>query len=328
MSPCISIIIPVYNGETFVESCLKSIINQTMDNLQIVVIDDGSVDGTYEILETFASNDSRIEIIHQENGGVAKARNKGMSIAKGEWIMFVDSDDMIADDYCENMFEAAKMLNVDVLISYPNLDEEKKVYFIEERKKLIMACLSYNEVSFSFNVDAPWGKLFRNSVLQENQIRFPENLTRSEDALFCADVYEIAMNIGAVNRFGYIHNERIGSLCRSFSPNGPRMLELILSENQKWVLEHHPDEREFICALYYRVLPGIVECERAYFLHPDNISSRRKKAVEYQRFLNQKMLKQAIRQLRITDIQNKQYCIRLCFYKLLLGWLFIIIKGK
>lgn len=328
MIPSISIIIPVYNGEAFVEKCLTSVLNQTMKELQIIVVDDGSSDGTYAILERFASKDSRMEIIHQKNCGVAKARNKGLSSARGEWIMFVDSDDTIDNDYCANMLEVANMLNVDVLISYSSLGEEKKIYLLEERKKLILASLSYDEASFTFNIDAPWGKLFRNSILQKKHIKFPEKLTRSEDALFCASVYENVANIGAMNRSGYIHNKREGSLCRSFSPNGMKMLELILSENQKWVLAHHPSEKDYFHALWYRVLPGIVECETSYFLHSKNTNSRSKNAIEYQRFLKQKKVRAAIQQLKINDIENIQYRIRLCFYKLSLGWLFIMLKRK
>ena len=328
MVPNISIIIPVYNGELFVGNCLKSVINQTMGNLQIIVVNDGSTDGTSEILETYAANDTRIEIIHQQNGGVAKARNIGLSSANGEWILFVDSDDSITEDYCANMLDAANRLDVDILIAYPDTNEEKQVYLLDERKKLILACLSFDEVSFPFNVDAPWGKLFRNSFIQDKHIRFPERLSRSEDALFCASIYESCTKVGAMNQFGYIHNERDGSLCRSYSPNGTKMLEMILFENQKWIMTYHPNEEEYMRALWYRVLPGIVECETSYFLHSDNSQSRTKSAIEYQRFLNQKMIKRAIQQLKIKDVENHQYRIRLCFYKLLLGWFFIIIKGK
>lgn len=327
MNPKISIIIPVYNGEAFIEKCMKSILMQTMQELQIIVVDDGSTDHTYEILRKMAVDDTRIEIIHQKNCGVAKARNKGLSSARGEWIMFVDSDDTIDNDYCASMFEAANMLNVDVLISYSGLGE-KKIDLLEERKKLILASLSYDEASFTFNIDAPWGKLFRNSVLQKKHIKFPEKLTRSEDALFCASVYENVDDIGTMNRSGYIHNKREGSLCRSFSPNGMKMLELILSENQKWILAHHPFERDYFRALWYRVLPGIVECETSYFLHYKNTNSCSKNAIEYQRFLRQKKVREAIRKLKISEIENRQYRIRLCFYKLSLGWLFIMIKRK
>lgn len=328
MKSLISVIIPVYNGEAFVEKCIKSVLAQSISDLQIIMVDDGSSDGTLSILHEYALKDSRIEVIHQENGGVSKARNAGLAIVRGEWVLFIDSDDSVTPDYCESMLNAAQLLSIDILIARPGTERQEQPYILKEHEKLMQACLSYDEISFSFNIDAPWGKLFRSSLIKENQICFPETLTRSEDAYFCLCAYEYAKTIGVLNQFGYIHNEREGSLCRSYTSNAPEILEKILIENQKWVVEHHPNEADYSCALWYRVLPGIIECEKAFFLHSHNQSTLFQIAIAYQRFLNQKMVQKAIRCLKISDMFNRQYRIRLLFYKLHLGWLFIMVKGK
>ena len=105
MKPLISVIIPVYNGEKFVLQCVESVQKQTLENLQIIIVDDGSTDCTFEILKKMKSEDSRIEIIHQDNGGVSKARNQGLNVAKGDWILFVDSDDWIHKDMIKALVE-------------------------------------------------------------------------------------------------------------------------------------------------------------------------------------------------------------------------------
>lgn len=324
MQPLISIIIPVFNGERFVRKCIESTLIQTLSELQIIIVDDGSDDRTLEILNKLAAEDKRIMVIHQDNGGVSKARNVGLQAVAAEWVLFVDADDTIAPDYCASMLEAARFLEADVVIAHPYIEKQPQNDILQEKEKLIQACLSYDEISYSFNIDAPWGKIFRYRVICERHICFPENLIRSEDALFCVQFYEAAEKIGILNQFGYCHTEREGSLCHSFMKNAPEILENVLSENYHWVMENHLNEKVYMSALWYRVLPGIVECEKSFFLHP-NFSGNLVR--EYRKFLKQTMVNLAIHRLKFSDVKSKQYRLRLIMYKLHLGSLFIMIKG-
>lgn len=244
MRPLISMIVPVYNGENFIEKCIKSILDQSLKELQIIIVNDGSNDNTAAVLEKYESSDPRVKIITQENGGVSKARNAALEIAGGEWTAFVDADDFIKEDYCENMLAAANRLSTDVLISCSHREGEKGEWLMDSHDKLIQACFSFDEGSFSFNIDAPWGKLYRTSLIRENHIRFPENLRRSEDAYFCIRVYEQAENIGVFNQCGYHHIERDGSLCKSYAPDAMEMLEFILKANQELLDQYHPSEKK------------------------------------------------------------------------------------
>lgn len=325
MKPIVSIVIPVFNGEAFIKNCITSITNQTIRELQIIVVDDGSRDDTLQILRTLEFEDERIEVIHQDNAGVSVARNAGMQAVQSEWVLFVDADDIIAPDYCASMLEAVERLNVDVVIARPSSEDQRYCYLLQEKDKLIQACLSYNESSYTFNIDAPWGKMFRFRVISEHHICFPEELIRSEDAFFCLQFYEAADRIGILNQYGYVHVEREGSICRSFSPNAPEILENVLLVNHQWVMKHYPDRVDYLNALWYRVLPGIVECERIFFLHPDFSGIL---ISEYQKFLGQTMVHQAIHSLKLSSISTKQYKLRLLLYKLHLGGIFIMIKGK
>lgn len=323
MKPIVSIVIPVFNGEKFIKDCIESIKTQTVKEIQIIVIDDGSQDNTPSILRKLESEDNRIEVIYQNNGGVSAARNIGLQFVRAEWVLFVDADDQIEKNYCLSLLDAAYHLGTDVIIARQSSEGEPRYYILQEKQKLIQACLSYNEDSYPFNIDAPWGKLFRYDKICEKHICFPEELSRSEDAYFCLRFYEAADSIGVLNQFGYIHIEREGSVCHSFTSNSNEILEKVLYLNKHWVMTYYPYEKKYINALWYRVLPGIIECEKTFFLHPKFSG---KLAFEYQKFLRQPMVSQAIHNLKLSDILNKKYKIRLLFYKLHLGWLFIIIK--
>ena len=326
MQVTVSVIIPVYNGENFIENCVQSVLHQTFSDLQVIVVDDGSTDQTAFILEQLSHQDARLQVIHQENGGVSKARNKGLAAATGEWILFVDADDLISVDYCEAMVQAASNMTVDVLIARPHQAGEPDCVKLNDKTKLIKACLSYDEIEFSYNVDAPWGKLFRLSVVRENGITFPEELTRSEDAYFCMDFYRCAAKIGLLNQFGYVHTEREGSLCKSYTPNAPEMLNKILNANAMWVQKYYPQDADMEQALWYRVLPGVVECEKVFYLHPANTARARENTRLYQRMLNTGTIAKAIYLVKPSNVAQQQYKIRLILYKLHLGWLFLMCK--
>lgn len=324
MESCISIIVPVYNSENYLESCIKSVINQTYKNIQIILIDDGSTDQSAYIIDQYQKFDRRIVVIHQENAGVSCARNKGLSIAVGEWIMFVDSDDFIDKDYCENMLHTTCKMNVDVLIENSN-NTDFKYYYEDNKNNLIKSCLSYDE-QYPFNIDAPWGKIFRIKVIKENNIQFPTSLKRSEDAYFCMNVYHYANRIGIINTHGYQYNVHNDSLSKHFSKELISTLKEVLMINKQWVDDYYFNENDFYNALWFHVLPGIVECENYYYLHSLNQLSICRNAIEYQHMLNDSIIKKAIKSLKLKNVNNHQYKIRLIMYKLKLGWLFLVLK--
>ena len=113
----ISVIVPVYKTEKFLSDCIKSILNQTYHDLEVILVNDGSPDSSGQICEEYAKKDSRIKVIHQENAGVASARNTGLNLAAGEYITFVDSDDYISEDFVKILFEAMSENNADIAIA-------------------------------------------------------------------------------------------------------------------------------------------------------------------------------------------------------------------
>ena len=115
MNPLVTIIIPVYNVEKYLPKCLDSIINQTYNHLEIIIVDDGSKDSSGLICDEYALKDQRIKVLHKKNGGLSSARNAGLDIAKGDYIMFVDSDDYVESHYCEVPLKHALEKNVRIV---------------------------------------------------------------------------------------------------------------------------------------------------------------------------------------------------------------------
>lgn len=170
----ISIIIPVYKVEKYLEKCIQSVINQTYENLQIILVDDGSPDNCGKICDEYAERDQRIEVIHKSNGGLSDARNKGLEIAKGEYIGFVDSDDYIEADMYEVLYNLLKQYNADVSIcnfytvsqgkiSIKNADNGINEYNRIEILKEIL--LDKNIQSYA------WNKLYKKELFDE--IKYP-----------------------------------------------------------------------------------------------------------------------------------------------------------
>ena len=135
----ISIIIPIYNVEKYLEKCLDSILNQTYKNLEIILIDDGSTDNSPNICNSYCEKDKRIKIIHKNNEGVSSARNKGIELSKGKYIVFIDSDDYVSNEHIEVLYDCIISNNVDLVISnLIDISEDGIILNNEEKESFLM----------------------------------------------------------------------------------------------------------------------------------------------------------------------------------------------
>lgn len=188
-NPLISVIIPIYNTGKYLYNCLDSIINQTHKNLEIILIDDGSTDGSAEVCDEYGKKDNRIIVIHQKNAGVSKARNAGLKIAKGDYLHFPDSDDYIDLDcyeYCLNLMNEHQcdIVSFDYYVTYK--DKENRHYCPEETYGLFNTKESHkailNGVPFACN------RLYSKKAV--SGIFFREDIYRGEDCLFVHNCIE------------------------------------------------------------------------------------------------------------------------------------------
>lgn len=188
----VSILLPVYNVEQYLPQCLDSVINQTYKNLQIVLIDDGSKDGSWAIIQEYAKRDNRIEIYHQENQGVAATRNHLLEKVKGDYVLFVDSDDWIELDMVEFLVEKSRTKDADIVVcGMVKNDEACSEEYREEvmdQETTVKKFLFHKELSGSL-----WNKLVKTSLLQD--IRFDNRISYGEDALF---VWRILQKVNKV----------------------------------------------------------------------------------------------------------------------------------
>lgn len=235
---CISLIIPVYKIEKYLDKCLESVTGQTYRNLDIMLIDDGSPDTSPEICDKWAKRDSRIRVFHKENEGVSVARNLGVKEALGKYICCVDGDDWVDKDMCEKALEVAEKENADVVMwSYvrecgdrampKNIYPSDKIFEGEQVQKLLqrrMIGVVGEELAHPENADSLspiWAKLYRTEMIRNNNIQFIDirNIGTHEDGLFNYDVFGVAQKVVYLNNYWY-HYRKVTdvSLTRSYRP--------------------------------------------------------------------------------------------------------------
>ena len=177
MEMTVSIIVPVYNVENTLERCVRSLMAQTLRSIEIILVNDGSPDRSPEICRQLASEDGRIRVIDKPNGGISSARNAGLDAARGEYILFCDSDDWVEPDWCESMVNAYKPGDLVVCdIDRNGVREEQSAELAEAERREI---LHYPSLS-----SYVWNKLFLRSVIEEAGLRFQVGLTPGEDVCF------------------------------------------------------------------------------------------------------------------------------------------------
>lgn len=239
----ISIIVPVYNVEKYLNECLNSIIKQTYKNLEIMLIDDGSSDRSGTICDDYAALDSRISVIHQKNGGVAAARNAGLNKSTGEFIGFVDSDDYISGDFIQKMVSAIRRYECDIvicgclLIDESGIPQKKKV-IPEDAPLVLNGHEVFEEIILKLN-NAVWNKLYRKQCIGET--RFPDGTIHGEDFIFNLQCASKARKTVVISNTHYFYRMRQNSITHSkFSEK--RLYEISVKDYvYKYVIINSPE---------------------------------------------------------------------------------------
>lgn len=201
----VSIIVPVYNAEKYIDRCIKSIVNQIYTNIEIILIDDESPDKCPEICDSWAKIDNRILVVHKKNEGVSCARNDGMKISNGEFISFVDSDDYIEDDYIQRFMDKIDD-KTDVVRAVTSLEDGEMYTHSEEFLHFF-----YN----SGEINPPWKQLIRRDFLEKNNIKFDEKITFGEDTLFSIEILLKSCKFKHIRYNGYVYCKNPDSITRA-----------------------------------------------------------------------------------------------------------------
>ena len=222
MKHTVSVIIPVYKVEKYLDACVSSVVNQSYRDLEIILVDDGSPDNCPMMCDDWATKDNRIKVIHKANGGLSSARNAGLNVATGEYIAFLDSDDWIEKDMYKDMVEAINRYDVDFVAGKIMCNIEKngiKIPFMEQKDRHIISSNTkfhkneYRHLTISNMIEsAAWNKLYKREYLADS--RFKEGRL-FEDYLFSYYKTKDMTNMYYLNKFYYIYRIRDNSICTS-----------------------------------------------------------------------------------------------------------------
>jgi len=232
----ISVIIPVYNAESYLKSCIDSVLSQTYSDFELILVDDGSIDNSGVICDTYALKDSRIRVVHKKNSGAGEARNTGIKISKGEYLVFVDSDDRLSEDYFERLSKHDEDV---VFIDVDDVDDKgniiKKEHMSDYRNLSKMEFLRRQMIG-----SLPWGgvrKCVKRSHITNNNIYY-SNHKIGEEAIYSYKVLRYAKTIGFIEGTSYyclLHNN---SLSQSKIDDPLRDVALTMRDEVKIIGEY------------------------------------------------------------------------------------------
>lgn len=213
----ISLIIPVYNNEIWLPACLNSLLSQTLREIEILCIDDGSTDSSHDILEQYAQKDTRIVIFTQPNAGASSARNKGLEMAKGQYIGFVDSDDLIHPAFCEKLWNMAENAKADMVFCDFTISGGMEKNFPIDTPSSSAPPEVFEGIPtlFSRFPIVIWNRIIRRSLLSRYQIHFDCELSYAEDFCFHYMTMPFCALLAHVHEKLYYYRQRSGSLMHS-----------------------------------------------------------------------------------------------------------------
>ncbi len=222
----ISVIVPVYKVEEFLPQCLDSILAQTLTEMEIICVNDGSPDNSLKILEEYAKKDDRIVIINQKNGGLSSARNTGIKSATGEYIGFVDSDDWIEPDFYHNLYQAAKEHNADIVGTgfYSVKNNKKKLsYFVTETKTALTPEEKFKIFKMPKN-NFVWNKIYKKDMICKQDLFFPIGMTY-EDIIWSSTVMEQSLKAVMIQGAGYNYRYNANSIVHTTFSDSKKLLD-------------------------------------------------------------------------------------------------------
>ena len=258
----VTVIVPVYNVEKYIERCLKSIYDQTYTDLEVFIVNDGATDSSKKIIIESCLYDSRFIYLEKENGGLSSARNAGLDQASGEFIIFIDSDDWILPHYIDELISHFED-SIDVLIGkyyledniiskrYIPFESEKidKIYYEESKEREILErhLNAYCGMGYEIkDTTLPvWKNAYRHSLIKDNGLRFvSEREVMAEDYIFNMEAYYYARSVKLVPVAGYVHEIVANSLSRKYRPNAIEMTLKRRLYAEKFIEQHSVFDRE------------------------------------------------------------------------------------
>ena len=315
MNDLISVIVPVYNVEKYLTRCVKSILTQSYQSIEVILVDDGSPDNCGSICEEFAKKDRRLKVFHTDNKGVSNARNVGIEHANSEYIIFVDGDDYVEQDVCEQCVNAMNRGNTDILFfmhvttKNPNLcipeTKEIKTLNKEEIDSVRKAVISQADPFEGYWVGPPWGKVFRKSIIQQNSLHYVLGLKKSQDRVFVYDYLSHVKTASLYYYCGYHYVSNEDSICHRYNKN----IVPILENAQHKFMERVKGDSTYDNSIDTMNLIFLTEFFTLNFFNRENNKPRKERISELKTLIEKPIYVKALKNGATTNIGRKKRLI-------------------
>lgn len=256
----VSVIVPVYNVEAYLERCINSILAQTYRDLEIILVDDGSPDKCGEICDAYIQKDERIFVIHKTNGGLSSARNAGIEKATGDFIAFIDSDDWVDEEYIERLITALIETDADMsACKFCRFNEENpQRQFFEKEPEIIAADKYFCVFSEKSYAGYACNKLFKRKIIQENNLQFDEQIFNGEDFPFVLEYVHFAKKVAFIKQDLYFYFFREAGIMNSIRLSDRFISILYAREKALHFLQKYASDCYDVCkASYLSILSKI-----------------------------------------------------------------------
>ena len=331
MNELISVIVPVYNVSKFIDQCLNSIQDQTYKNIEAILIDDGSTDDSANICEKHCEHDSRFKLIRIKNSGQGVARNIGIDKANGTWLVFVDSDDYLANNAIESLLKGNDGADI-VVGNYCLHDREikKMSFFVPdyERKTykldLIGNALGTKKYgAYSTNIGVPWGKLYRKQFIKENKVYFPD-IRRMQDTIFNIRAFNADPVVKFIDDYVYYYRVDINSVTHKYWSNFDSISSDIRSELRRLL---DLNSKEYYDLYNYKSNCLLLETIKLQLLHQKCSLNKKEKVAKLKQICSTKEIRESLNKINLCFYGEKQCVIlillRFKLYRLVLSLFFL-----
>lgn len=325
-----SVIIPVYKVEEYLSPCVESVLSQTFDDFEIILVNDGSPDNCPKICDEYANKDARIRVVHKENGGLVSARQAGIKIATGEYVFNLDSDDLIENDTLECAYNIIKNTNCDIVsfarkwvkdsktvkITNDSLDEG--LYVGEKLEKYVYPKL-LTDKNMTYIACYVTGKAIKREFLMPFQLAVSEKISLGEDLCCVVPCYINAKSIYMSNKAAYLYTVRTNSMSKEFNSNQIDLIENVINEISKNDTSKVSDFEEQICRystfMCFAILASAAEGN--YFRSIKDLKAKILNSIHGEKIANSYFDKISIKsKIAIFLMKKKSYTLAFCFLNL------------
>lgn len=306
----VSIIIPIYNSEKYLHKCLDSVLNQSFRNFELILVNDGSKDNSAIICVDYEKRDNRIKVIHKQNEGVSKARNIGISVSSGDYIVFIDSDDVVGKDYLKTLLAPIKNYKWDIVIGgytvikYNDKNEisnsdtiiPNRVGEFKTQGELFDVYLDMSEYGV---INSPCSRLLSAGIIKTHNIMFNDKFKLGEDALFMIEFLQKSNSMKVINETGYLVNRTsTSSLSFSYDRNYNKKFPIQFEQLKNWksiqidiTAKAQTNYNKLIVKMLFALITNAINApdKETYFLERNTILKFLRN-IEIQKCINDKKL--------------------------------------